>query len=371
MKSKQLLALSLIAILALGVTGCKKSMEANQGTEPPVNSVETEVPSNEESGNPFESIIETYEKSIDYVDVSSQGKTEEEQKAALTAMQKLKASGATSKEIFSYFKENIEGLRTPYSDDFAVYAISGIQKNSFEDYTQTEPYFTDMAHFELFNKEIGKYEFSYLDLKRHTKDIENPELKALMEKAIPQAYIYSSAEGMVFPVTDYTEFAKYKSIYSPEFGALLNQLAYNNVNVLASDGGLVVGYDHIAARVFEADKQLQTASDSKYQKFLAMEYVSNLSVLLFGLDNTPAYDYETLKLREDLALIFKKMAEQKDSKTATYIQMHMATLETEKGLYSDATMEQIRQLIQKVKADYKVSPEDETAYSDWYSGQMK
>ncbi len=228
-----------------------------------------------------------------------------------------------------------------------------------------------MSHFEVFSKEAEKYDYSYLELKRHTGDIENPELKALMEKAIPQGYIYSSAEGMVFPVTDFTEFAKYKNLYSHEFGALLNQLAYNNVNILASDGGLVVGYDHVAARIFEADKQLQTASDSKYQKFLAMEYVSNLSVLLFGLDNTPAYDYETLKLREDLALIFKQMAEQKDSKTATYIQMHMSTLEAEKGIYSDATMDKVRQLIQKVKADYKVAPEDETAYSDWYSGQMK
>ena len=102
-----------------------------------------------------------------------------------------------------------------------------------------------------------------------------------------------------------------------------------------------------------------------------MEYVSNLQVLLFGLDNTPAYDYETLKLREDLALVYKKMAEQKDSKTATYIQMHMSNLEAEKGLYTEVTMEKIRQLIAKVKADYKISPEDETAYSDWYSGQMK
>lgn len=371
MKSKQLLALSLIAILALGVTGCKKSMEANQGTEPPVNSVETEAPMGEESGNPFESIIATYDKSIGFIEVSGQAKTEEEQKATLAAMQKLKASGAASAEIFSYFKENIEGMRTPYSDDFAAYAISGIQKNSFEDYSQTEPYFSDMTRYELYMKEAEKYEFSYLELKRHTSQIEDPVLKALMEKAIPQGYIYSTAEGMVFPVTDYTEFAKYKSLYSHEFGALLSQLAYNNVNILASDGGLVVSYDHVAARVFEADRQLQTASDSKYQKFLAMEYVSNLSVLLFGLDNTPAYDYETLKLREDLALIYKKMAEQKDSKTATYIQMHMTSLEAEKGLYSDATMEQIRQLIQKVKADYKVSPEDESAYTDWYSGEMK
>lgn len=371
MKVKQWTALVLMATLVLSATGCKKNTPAQEGNQPPVNSVETEAPAAEESGNPFEAIISEYDQAIGFVEVKGEAKPEAEQQSALEAMKKLKASGASSEEIFSYFKAQIEGLRAPYSDDFAAYAISGIQKNSFEDYRQTEPYFSDMSHLEIYSKEAAKYDYSYLELKRHTADIENPEMKQLMEKAIPQGYIYSSAEGMVFPVTDYTEFAKYKNLYSHEFGALLNQLAYNNVSILASDGGLVVGYDHVAARIFEGDNQLQTSEDNPYQKFLAMEYISNLSVLLFGLDNTPAYDYETLKLREDLALIYKKMAEQKDSKTATYIQMHMSNLEAEKGLYTEATMEKVRQLIAKVKADYKVSPEDETAYSDWYSGQMK
>ncbi len=371
MKNRQWIALSLIGILAFSAAGCKKNAGNGEVYTQQSDSVETEAPAPEESGNPYESIIVTYDKAIGFVEVKGEPKTDEEQKAAVEAMKKLKLSGAKSSELFSYFKENIEGLRAPYSDDFAAYAISGIQKNSFVDYSQTEPYFSDMTRYDLYMKEAEKYEFSYLELKRHTDQIEDPALKALMEKASPQGYIYSTAEGMVFPVTDYTEFAKYKSLYSHEFGALLNQLAYNNINILASDGGLVISYDHVAARIFEADKQLQSATESKYQKFLAMEYVSNLSVLLFGLDNTPAYDYETLKLKEDLALIYKQMAEQKDSKTATYIQMHMANLEVEKGLYTEATIEQIRKLIQKIKADYKVSPEDETAYSDWYSGEMK
>ncbi len=134
MKSKQLIAMSLIAIFALGVTGCKKNTSTTGETKTPVNSVETAAPANEESGNPFETIIATYDKSIGFVEVSGHAKTEEEQKSALAAMKKLKLSGATSTELFSYFKENIEGLRAPYSDDFTAYAISGIQKNSFEDY---------------------------------------------------------------------------------------------------------------------------------------------------------------------------------------------------------------------------------------------
>ena len=374
MKNKQRIALGLIAIMALSATACKKNEAPGAENTEQVNSVETEAPLAEEGGNPYEAIIVNYDKSIGFVDVKSPAKSEEEQKATLVAMAKLKAKGATSTEIFTFFKENIEGLRTPYSDDFAAYAISGIQKNSFEDYRQTEPYFSDMTRYDLYMKEAEKYEFSYLELKRHTDQIVDPVLKELMAKAIPQGYIYSTAEGMVFPVTDYTEFAKYKTLYSPEFGALLNQLAYNNVSILASDGGLVIGYDQVAARIFEADKQLQASKETennKYHKFLVMEYVSNLSVLLFGLDNTPAYDYETLKLKEELALLYKKMAEEKDSKTATYIQMHMANLEAEKGLYTEATMDQIRKLIQKIKADYKVSPEDEAAYTEWYSGEMK
>lgn len=372
MNSKKWLSSLMILTLGLSLlTGCNKN--PNTGEIPPesVTPVETTTPVEEAAVNPYAKIIETYSNKIGYLKVETEAKTEAEQQALVEEMKKLKKSGAKSIDIFKLYQDNIEGLRAPYSDDFAQTAISGLRLNSFNDYVQTEKYFNVRENLDEYFDEAEKYAFSYLDLKREADKIADPELKKIMADAAAQGYELISAEGMVFPVVDFTEFAKYKELYSPEFAAVLDQFSYSNVQILVSDGGLVASLDHMAARIFQAENELKNASDSKYQKYLAMIYADNFTLLLFGTNNSPAYDYETLKIREEMALLFKQMSTETDSKTATYIQMHMAVLEASEGKYDEATTAKINELINKIRSDFKVTEADETSFQNWMSGTQE
>lgn len=372
MINKKWLSSLLLLTLALSLaTGCQKKAAIVETPAESVTAVESTTPVAEAPANPYAEIIKGYESKIGYVSVDAVAKSEAEQKSLVDAMKKLKAEKASSLKVFAFFKANIESLRAPYADEFAAYGVSALRLNSFNDYIQTDKYFSVEANLKQFFAEAEKVAFNYLDLKHQVSKLADSELKKMMEAATSQGYILSSAEGMVFPVVDFTEFAKYKVLYSPEFAAIMDQEAYDNAQILVSDGGLVAGLDHIAARIFEADQDLKNSADNKYQKYLVMNYTDRLAMLLYGTNNTPAYDYETLKLREEVALLYKKMVTYKDTKTATYIEMQMAILEEADGKYTDATTAKIGELLKKIRTDYNVTPQDETGFQDLMSGNLK
>lgn len=372
MINKKWLSSFLLLIMTLSLaTGCQKKVETVKPAAESVTTVESTPPVAETPVNPYAKIIEGYERKIGYVSVNTAAKSESEQKSLVDSMKKLKAEKADSLKIFAFFKANIESLRTPYADEFAAYGVSALRLNSFDDYSQTEKYFSVEANLNQFFAEAEKVAFNYLDLKHQVSKLADSDFKKVMEAATPQGYILSSAEGMVFPVVDFTEFAKYKVLYSPEFAAVMDQEAYDNAQILVSDGGLVVGLDQIVARIFEADQDLKNSADNKYQKYLVMNYADRLAMLLYGTNNSPAYDYETLKIREEVALLYKKMVSYKDTKTATYIEMQMAILSESDGKYNDATIAKIGELLKKIRTDYNVTAQDETAYQDWMSGNLK
>ena len=152
---KKWLAIGLVAVLAMGVVGCKKTSSAStdENATSPVNTVESNaegVTEVSESSNPYASIIKMYQEKIKYVTQPEAAKSEKDQQASVDAMEMLNKSSASSKEIFTLFKADIGGLRGTFADAFTQAAISGLRRNSFKDYSQTETYFSDMAHLQKF-----------------------------------------------------------------------------------------------------------------------------------------------------------------------------------------------------------------------------
>lgn len=372
--SKKWLAIGLVTVVAVGMTGCKKPQTAptDETDGGAVTTIETNTQGEtavDETTNPYANIIVKYQEKIGYVAEPQAAKPDQEQQASVDAMEMLNKSNASSKEIFTLFKADIEGLRGAQADAFAAAALSGLRRNSFNDYSQTEPYFSDMANLQKFFDAAEPFAFNYYDLKKSADQVKDPELKKMFDKMAEQGYMLASAEGMVFPIVDYCEIAKYKKNYTPAFAAVMDQLAYGNVEIIMSDGGIRTTLDHIVARVFEAENQLKTLEEGPYQKYLAMEYIENLRLLFFGSDNSPAYDYETGKLREEVALLYKKMASYEGSKTATYVQMHMEILEASQGKYDEATNDKIRSLFTKIQSDFKIGESEQNGYYDWLSGK--
>lgn len=339
----------LVLAVSAGLVGCQKKVEKS----------------------PYDKIVDQYFEKIVINETKTTKKSESEQVALVEQMKQLNKAQVSSKEIFELFTNQIAGMSSPHSDEFAAYAVSGMQANSFKDTVKFDPYFSTDEHHTLFFDLLGTYDGNYLTLKHNISQIENAELKKYFEQASAEGYLLVSTEGYIMPVVDFTEFAKYRNQYSPEFAGVINQLAFNNVEVLVNDGGLMISTEALFARLLEAEKVLEKGQPTQYQKFLALIYAENLRVLLTGAENTPAFDYESMKVREDALENYKKISSFNNGKTATAVKAHVAALEVSNGKYDESVFLKADELVQQVHDTYQISESDITAYQNWLSGQMK
>lgn len=373
---KIITVLMAVLLIAAVMTGCKKAVVSDKPAEQPASSETTqpaEVKPAEPDANkipePYAQVIEEYDKGIGSVEVTTQPAAEDVQKAAVDTMKQLVRSSAPSDKIFALYQKEIEGLRVPYSDEFAKYALSGLRRNSFEDYKPYEAYFGNMAKLDIYFNEYEKYGSS-LELTRNRDKIEDVKTKELAQLAHDSGYVMETAEGMVFPVVDYTQFAKYKAIYSPGFTAILEQLAYDNVEVSISDAGLRVSRDRILARALQAEVAMEAAKGNENGKFITMLYINDLGTLLHGTDNSPNFDYETMLLSKEVSDLYQQIIRLEGTKTALYINKHLEGLKAAGNKYDESVYSNIDTIKKQVKSDFQVSESDEKSYTDWMSGEF-
>ena len=366
MSKKKYICLSLFVVLLFILSGCQKAAEGTKPNDQQNNgSDQTQTAVGEPEG------IKLYNQAIGYLMSTSEPKAESEQEALVVQMQALKQEQAPSKQIFTLFTENIERLRSPYADEFAFHAISALQGNSFNDTAQFDPYFTEAEGQIAFNKALETAGGSYLMLKRGRAELPDGPLKEQLEAAAQQGYLLASTEGYILPIVDFTEFAKYKALYSQGFGALVDQFAYNAVQMLVNDGGLMTSLEDVAVRMEVSEKAMTAAKGTTYGKFLTLVYTENLRVLLTGAENTPTYAYESMKLTADAKKSLEAVANESQSETGKYVSAFLETLKTSDDVYNDAAFAKIDALIEQVKADNGVTDEDLTDYQHWLSGQSE
>lgn len=368
-----ILALSLTVALTLSLTACKKPEPKPTDNAPsPVTSTPntsgTETPS-----DPFAEAIEALRAKIPYVsEADLKPAADDVQKQLLADMAALVKAQKPSSEVFAAFEQGVVQLSPENASQYAAMALSVIRKNSFEDYKPYEDFFGAMPGSEkqnAFYEQAKAVGYNYYDLKQKADSIADADLKQMFDQAKTQGYLLVSAEGMIFPIVDYTAFAKYKVAYTKDFAALMEQEAFGCIEIMVSDAALIVPVEHVAALALEADRQLSEVPEGKYRDYLAMNYVDYLRMIFFGTDNTPMYDYETGKIREEVAVLYKRLAAMTGTKTADYVTMQMAILEESGGKYDDASREKINGLLDKILKDYAVTEERKNSYYSWMSGE--
>lgn len=359
--------------LAIGITGvgcAKKEAPKSEGTAAKPVATQPVV----ESKNPYDSEIQALRTKINYVKKDEAGLLNaDEQVKVIGQMRELIKKGSDSKTIFTAFEKDITHLSPENADAFATAAMAGLRKNSFNDYKPYEAFFGDAsttsAKQAAFFDGAKAYGYNYFDLKQHPEAVKDESVKAQLANAASQGYLLVSSEGMVYPIVDYVALAKYKAYFTPDFAAVMDQQAFSVIDILVSDAALIVPIDHIAALVLEADQQIADAKDPKYKKYLVMIYTDYMRMLFFGTDNTPMYDYDSGKLREEVATLYKKLAGITGTKTADYVAMQMKILEASNGKYDEKVTKQINELLEKVYQDHEVTESDKNVYYSWMSGE--
>ena len=385
-----LVVLTLCLTVAIVLSGCAaasttvtRSAEPGQTTASgqPASSETTATtePSPSETSEPLSPVEQAYQDKLaayleqlpaSEVEIQPVGDTE--QADLVKQMARLYAGAAESREIFALYLSGITQLSPASADLFTTYAISGMRRNSFEDYTEIEySYTSDPAFLDRFFAEAEKYDFNWIELNRKVDAITDSKVKALVKGAQEQGYYVASSEGMIYYLVDFTRFAEFRAANTQPMADLIVTQAIDSLDPMSSDAAFIIDLPTLAARTYGIGQTLADYSGTRYEKYLASRFRDHLNLLFFGIDNTPNYDYGTGLMTDDAKATLADAATLTETLMGQMTAEFLALIEANNGKMDEAAREKTWALLDKVDEFYGLTDEDKGDYGQWMSGNFE
>ncbi|NCC76820.1 MAG: hypothetical protein EOM08_10355, partial [Clostridia bacterium] len=287
----------------------------------------------------YQDKLAAYLEELPYVAAEDmQPASDTEQADLVRQMARLYAGGAESREIFVLYLSGITMLSPDSADLFTTYAISGMRRNSFEDYTEIEySYTSDPAFLDRFFTEAEKFEFNWIELNRQSDAISDAKVKALVKGAQEQGYYVASSEGMIYYLVDFTRFAEYRMANTQTMADLIVTQAIDSLDPMSSDAAFIIDLPTLAARTYGIGQALEDYKGTRYEKYLASRFRDHLTLLFFGIDNTPNFDYGTGLMSDDANAALADAATLTETLMGQLTSEFLALVEANEAKMDDAT----------------------------------
>ncbi len=357
-KYKKITAIAAVTVLLL--TGCMSKDVGNSGSPTMENSVEKK----------YKAAIDSYLKEIP----AKQPKTSESadsQKKIVDNMVQLYNQKGSSREIKLLYDNGIDKLSADQADKFTFYAVAALVGNSNNDYIYVEKYNTDTEFIEKFTKEAKSVNNKYSKLNNVVEKIQEPEIKDVVLSAKSQGYYVAWSEGMFYYKVDFTEFAKYRLYFSKPMASLIETMAFESMDPLASDAAFVVSLDTLAARTYEIEKLLNNYKGTKYEKYLAIKYKDYMTMLFFGVNNTPNFNYNTGKINDNALAMFKEIQTIDGMFTSELVKKFNSAVDANGGKLDNSVREKAGDILKEIDTKYGFTESDIGEYRQWQMGDIK
>jgi hypothetical protein len=385
-----LVVLTLCLTVTIVLTGCSPAATSTSGSAEPgqttalgqTSSSETTAvtePSPSETSEPLSPVEQAYQDKLaayleqlpaSEVEIQPVGDTE--QADLVKQMARLYAGAAESREIFTLYLSGITQLSPASADLFTTYAISGMRRNSFEDYTEIEySYTSDPAFLDRFFAEAEKYDFNWIELNRQVDAITDSKVKALVKGAQEQGYYVASSEGMIYYLVDFTRFAEFRMANTQPMSDLIVTQAIDSLDPMSSDAAFIIDLPTLAARTYGIGQTLEDYKGTRYEKYLASRFRDHLNLLFFGIDNTPNFDYGTGLMTDKARAALADAATLTETLMGQLTTEFLALIDANEGKMDEATREKAWTLLDKVDEFYGLTDEDKGDYGQWMSGNFE
>lgn len=385
-----LVVLTLCLTVTIVLTGCSPAATSTSGSAEPgqttapgqTSSSETTAvtePAPSETSEPLSPVEQAYQDKLaayleqlpaSEVEIQPVGDTE--QADLVKQMARLYAGAAESREIFALYLSGITQLSPASADLFTTYAISGMRRNSFEDYTEIEyGYTSDPAFLDRFFAEAEKYDFNWIELNRQVDAITDSKVKALVKGAQEQGYYVASSEGMIYYLVDFTRFAEFRMANTQPMSDLIVTQAIDSLDPMSSDAAFIIDLPTLAARTYGIGQTLEDYKGTRYEKYLASRFRDHLNLLFFGIDNTPNFDYGTGLMTDKARAALADAASLTETLMGQLTTEFLALIDANEGKMDEATREKAWALLDKVDEFYGLTDEDKGDYGQWMSGNFE
>jgi hypothetical protein len=176
-----------------------------------------------------------------------------------------------------------------------------------------------------------------------------PIAQAFEQKVNENGFELRSSEGMAY-IGESGAFISQNitPFLDPLSQSFMNIYAHQLDNICCEDAGFAITDHELVQRVYVWGKLMDQVGESKYKNIVESSYYGNLDLLFTGLDNTPAFDYDTEKYRQELIDEMQKIIDKyPQSRAGIEFLKYLEILKTENYLFTEKVQTYLKDHIQQ------------------------
>lgn len=209
------------------------------------------------------------------------------------------SSDITLSEYIDFISKNISELSSDNASKLII-KLEEMQKSNLE--TLEGKYLTTDNIQSKLDETFGpNYDLSNIDI----DNIKDEEVKKIIEETKSLGYKVEVTEGMFFPIIDYGFYKKYSDYVSIDIKDYINIMAVESDKIPAKDAGLIISWNEVVDRVFNQEEFIVTHKDSIKIDDMKKLYDQYVYIVLYGMDNTPLFDYHSKTMNADVKAAYK------------------------------------------------------------------
>lgn len=207
----------------------------------------------------------------------------------------LQKNDGTMVEVIQFINEKITAL-SPQSASAMVIALENKQKVALSKMQVT--YENDTIQQKLSKDFTDNY----------MNGIQDKAIKDVLLETKNSGFKIETAEGLYFPVIDYSLYKKYRSNVTPDIAAYIEIMSVESDQTSVKDAGLMIGWEEIVKRGTSQEQFLKEYYDSAKAEDVKQLLKNYLIFALYGTNNTPLFQYEDKQMAPTAKKIYFESA---------------------------------------------------------------
>ncbi len=199
-------------------------------------------------------------------------------------------------EVIQFMDDNISKV-SPENVSVMILALEDLQMNDLPTFEQK---FTSGEELQVKLRELLKGNVDEIKI----ENIDDAEIKSLLEETKNNGYKIETAEGYYFPIIDYQFYKTFTPKATEEIQDYFDIMAVESNQVPAKDGALMVSWDEIVERALAQEAFLKQYPNSERLDEITELYKRYEMFTFFGLNNTPLFSYDTKKIDTEAKSVY-------------------------------------------------------------------
>ncbi|MDR0266622.1 hypothetical protein [Paenibacillus sp.] len=144
-------------------------------------------------------------------------------------------------------------------------------------------------------------------------------LKSLFKGARDSGYRLETSEGMFYLVLDYPRFQKVRPFMTDDIKSYIDIMTTETKKTFANDAALSIGWTEVTKRALSQEVFLKSFPSSSRAVQVKLLYKQYLNTSLYGLNNTPLFDYDTKKVDAKAKAAFEAAISKGNPSKSSYL----------------------------------------------------